>query len=557
MIRKLCPILLILLAAAPCAMAQAPVAIQVNLAAPAGPWNPAWTFVGYDEPNYTYYPNGRKLLGELSALSPTPVYIRTHNLLTTGNGTPALKWGSTNAYTEDANGKPVYDWTILDRIFDTYRDEKVKPLVEIGFMPKALSTHPEPYQHNFPQGSIYTGWSYPPTDYARWGELVFQWVHHLVQRYGAREVETWYFEVWNEPDIGYWHGTPEEYYKLYDYASAAVKRALPTARVGGPHSTGPNAPRAAAFLRGFLEHCVHGKNFATGKIGSPLDYIGFHAKGSPRMVDGHIEMGLKAQLLNVSRGFEIVASFPELKNKPVIIGENDPEGCAACTARTTPHNGYRNSSLYASYTADIVARTMELAKLRGVHVAGSLTWAFEFEDMPWFEGYRTLATHGVDKPILNLFRMLGLMGGERLQVSTGGSVSIDSILASGVRDKPDIGAMATRRGSSAAILVWNYDDDDVDVPPAPIDVTISGVPATARRVLLHHFRVDADHSNSYTAWKDMGSPQSPTPEQIAKLEAAGQLHLLTSPQWLWSQGGSVRVQFSLPREGLSLLALSW
>ena len=97
---------------------------------------PSWSFFGYDEPNYTYAPNGKKLLGELSALSPAPVYVRVHNLLTTGDGSASLKWGSTNVYTEDAAGKPVYSWAILDQIFDTFHDAGIKPLVEIGFMPR-------------------------------------------------------------------------------------------------------------------------------------------------------------------------------------------------------------------------------------------------------------------------------------------------------------------------------------------------------------------------------------------------------------------------------------
>src|SRR5271170_5976902 len=162
--------------------AQHVVTINVDAATPVEAFKPIWRFFGYDEPNYTYSKNGSKLISELSALSPVPVFIRTHNLLTTGDGTPALKWGSTNAYTEDASGHAVYDWTIVDRIFDSYLTAGAKPFVEIGFMPKALSTHPEPYQHNWPQGSLWTGWSYPPKDYAKWGELVYRWVLHCIQR---------------------------------------------------------------------------------------------------------------------------------------------------------------------------------------------------------------------------------------------------------------------------------------------------------------------------------------------------------------------------------------
>src|SRR5438552_3827930 len=141
------------------------VTIRVDANARRGPMTQMWAFFGYDEPNYTYTANGRKLLKELAQLSPVPVFVRAHNLLTTGDGKASLKWGSTNAYTEDPSGRPVYDWTIVDRILDTYVQQKMKPLVEIGFMPEALSTNPQPYQHHWRPGPgsppLYTGWTYP------------------------------------------------------------------------------------------------------------------------------------------------------------------------------------------------------------------------------------------------------------------------------------------------------------------------------------------------------------------------------------------------------------
>src|SRR5471030_1123523 len=146
------------------------VTISVRADQSTGTYRPLWNWFGYDEPNYTYSKHGKQLLKKLAELSPEAPRVRTHNLLTTGDGTPALKWGSTNAYTEDASGAPHYDWTIVDRIFDTLVERKMAPLVEIGFMPKALSTRPEPYQHAFPQGSLWTGWAYPPRDSAKWGE---------------------------------------------------------------------------------------------------------------------------------------------------------------------------------------------------------------------------------------------------------------------------------------------------------------------------------------------------------------------------------------------------
>jgi xylan 1,4-beta-xylosidase len=541
------------------ARAQDRVAITVDAAVKRGPMNPMWAWFGYDEPNYTYMADGKKLLSALQRVSPVPVFVRTHNLLTTGDGTPALKWGSTNAYTEDANGKPIYDWTIVDRIIDTYVERKMKPLVEIGFMPEALSSHPTPYRHFWKPGDnyndIYTGWAYPPKDYDKWRELVYQWVKHSVERYGQKEVESWWWEVWNEPDIGYWKGTPEEFMKLYDYAADGLKRALPTAKIGGPHVTGPNGARTQQILRNFIEHCLRGTNYATGKIGTPLDYVGFHAKGNPTvMPDGHVRMSVANQLCAIANGFQIVASFPELKNTPIIIGESDPEGCAACHVRTNPSNAYRNGTMYSSYTAEQIARTYELADQYGVNLLGSVTWAFEFEGQPWFDGFRDLATNGINKPVFNIFAMLGQMRGDRVAVSSTGGLSVDSIRANSVRGKADVSALATRDGNSVAVLAWNYHDDDLPAPAAEVELTITGL--AAGRVTVTQYRVDRDHGNSYEKWKAMGSPQPASAAQVRELEAASRLEVLGAATTHEVRDGKVVLPLTLPRQAVSLLRLT-
>jgi xylan 1,4-beta-xylosidase len=534
-----------------------PATIHVQFDHPQGALPPAWNFFGYDEPNYTYAPNGKKLLGEIDGLSSKPAYIRVHNLLTTGDGSASLKWGSTNAYTEDTMGNPVYDWKIVDRIFDTFQQAGVKPLVEIGFMPEALSTHPQPYRHNFPNGSIYTGWAYPPKDYQKWAELVFQFTKHLRDRYGDAKVKTWLWETWNEPDIDYWKGTPEEYFKLYDYSADAVLRALPNAKVGGPDSTGPGRPKAAQFLKDFLQHCDTGQNYVTGKNGAPLDFISFHPKGSPTWQGDHVQMGIAAQLNAIDQGFKIVASFPKWRNTPVILGESDPEGCAACSAEKNPQNGYRNGALYASYTAEAFTRTLSLAEREHINLMGVVTWAFEFEDQPYFAGFRELASNGLDKPVLNSFRMLGLLGGDRVEATSSAALETDQIVSTGVRSTPDIRAIATRTEHGVEVLIWNYHDDDLPSASTSIQLTISELPVEIQRALLEHFRIDASHSNAFTAWKELGSPQKPDEEQYKKLEAAAQLQLLTSPKWIQIERGSATLSFELPRQGLSLLKIGW
>ena len=534
-----------------------PITIAVRADHPQGSLPTSWNFFGYDEPNYTYAPNGKKLLGEIGRLSPTPAYIRVHNLFTTGDGSSSWKWGSTNVYTEDASGHPVYDWKIVDHIFDTFHDSGLKPLVELGFTPEALSTHPQPYRHNFPNGSIYTGWAYPPKDYQKFADLVFQFTKHLRERYGDAEVKTWLWEVWNEPDIDYWKGTPEEYFKLYDYSAEAVLRALPGARIGGPDSTGPGRPKAAQFLKDFLQHCDTGTNYATGKTGAPLDFISFHPKGSPTWQTDHVQMGIAAQLNAIEQGFKIVASFPKWQNTPIVLGESDPEGCAACSAEKNPQNGYRNGALYAAYEAEAYSQTLALAEREHINLLGVVTWAFEFEDQPYFAGYRELASGGLDKPVLNTFRMLGLMDHARIEATSSTALSTEQIVRDGVRATPDIRAIATRSDRSLEVLVWNYHDDDLPAAPATVRLNIAGLPETASRALLQHLRIDAQHSNAFTAWKEMGSPQSPSPEQYTRLESAGQLQLLTSPSWIQFEHGKATVEFELPRQGLSLIRISW
>ncbi|MEZ5043200.1 MAG: polysaccharide deacetylase family protein [Saprospiraceae bacterium] len=537
-----------------------PVEIQVDFKQKKGPMDPVYAWFGYDEPNYTYMKDGRKLLSELADLSPVPVFVRAHNLLTTGDGKPALKWGSTNAYTEDAAGNPIYNWSIIDTIFDTYVQRGMKPLVEIGFMPEALSVKPDPYRHNWQPGNqyanIYTGWAHPPKDYQKWAALVYEWVKHSVERYGKEEVETWYWELWNEPNIGYWQGTTEEYIKLYDYTADAVKRALPTATMGGPHTTGPSWDKAAAFLTTFLEHCIKGKNHATGQTGTPLDFIAFHAKGGPKFIENRVQMNMGTQLRDISRGFEIVASFPELKHLPIVIGESDPEGCAACSMDIYPQNSYRNGTMYPSYTAAAFARKIDLADHFGVHFKGAVTWAFEFEDQPWFHGFRDLATNGVDKPVLNVFRMFGMMQGERVAVSGDLAYDFQLIRDSSVRgERPDISALATIDEHTATIMVWNYHDDDIPANPSPISLEIKGLPKG--KLLTHHYRVDGQHSNAYSLWEKMGSPKHPTSRQYSELEKAGKLALLNAPEWITVTQEKTTISLVLPRQGVSLLTFTW
>ena len=556
---------------------QEHVSIRVDTAVRKGPMYPFWAWFGHDEPNYTYTANGRKLLSALQELSPVPVFVRVHNLLTSGDGTHALKWGSTNVYTEDAGGRPVYDWMILDRIVDTYIARKMKPFVQLGFMPEALSSAPAgiPYRHFWkpgdPYNDIYTGWTYAPKDYKKWEELCYQVTKHLVEKHGRAEVESWWFELWNEPDIGYWSGSVgpstgradsraaekaqtrrDEFNKLYDYTVEGIRRALPAARIGGPEVTGG----AQAMLRTFLQHTSGGTNYATGKVGTPLDLMTFHAKGSPTFVENRVRMGVANQLRSIDGHFAVIKEFPMYAKTPIVIGESDPEGCAACGVSHYPQNGYRNGTMFPTYTALQIARTYELADMHQVNLLGAVTWAFLFEDQPYFDGFRDLATNGINKPVLNTFRMLGQMSGERVEATSSAGLAVEEIRDKGVRGAPDISALAARSPRAATVLMWNYHDDDLPAPAAAVTLTIDGLPTG--RAIVTHFRIDETHSNSYSAWLKMGSPQTPTPAQYAELERASELQALRpSRQAAIGRDGRLTETFDLPRKSVSLVKVTW
>jgi xylan 1,4-beta-xylosidase len=480
-------------------------------------------------------------------MGPTPVHVRAHNIFTSGDGSPALKWGSTGIYREDAQGNPLYDFTIADRIVDTWVKLGIKPLMELGFMPEALSSKPDKYPRNpKPTDMIWFGgaFSYPPKDYQKWGDLCHAWTKHCVERYGKAEVATWHWQPWNEPNYGFWVGTTEEFLKLYDFAADGIRRALPEAKIGGPHTSG-GLPDG--FAQKFFDHCLKGTNYATGQIGSPLDFIGFHAKGKPQLVDGRALLGLQAQLREIDHSFAMVGRHPGLKDKPIIIGESDPDGGAALIK---PELAYRNRPQYASYTAASFLRKDDLAARRKVSLSGVVSWSFQFEHAPWFSGQRQLTTRGLDLPVRHTFRMFDRLRGERIAAQSDRQLPIDEIIAKGVRGQPDIGAFASRDGDKIIVLLWHYHDDDVPGPDADISLTIGSVDGKAAKTCRQH-RIDEQHGNPFKAWLAMGSPKAPTPEQIKQLQAATATQ--ADAPALTADKDSTRLNLKLPRQSVVLL----
>ncbi len=525
--------------------------ISVDATVPGALLERVWAFHGYDEINYTTVPEGEALLRALAAAHSAPVHVRNHFLFNSGDGTPRMKWGSTNVYAEDPAGAPVYDWALTDQILDGITGAGALPFVELGFMPQALSTHPTPYQNS---GTLLLngGCFYPPSDYPKWAALVRAWATHVDARYTG-VAESWPWELWNEPDSSYWHGSFDDYTKLYDFTEAALHEAIPGARLGGPAVIAPAGP----FLTQFLDHCATGTNAVTGDIGTRLDLVTFHAKGGVTVNGDHVEMDLGNQLRLHRAGFEAVAAFPQFNQTPIYITEADPDGCAACAANVISGGAYRNSTAYGAHEVAMMKHTIELADELGVDLAGVLTWAFTFPETPYFAGYRGLATHGIDLPVLSAFELLGRLAGARLPLTSSGARELDDILENGVRGRPDIDGMATLDQGAIRVLAWNYHDELMVAAATPVHLAVKLPPTFGPRLRVSHQRVDESHGDAHSLWVAQGMPEPPSSQQLAALQQAMAPASLVPDQTVQpGANGWVTLDFELPRFGVSLLTIT-
>jgi xylan 1,4-beta-xylosidase len=524
-----------------------------------------WNYIGYDEINYTYVPEGQELLAKFMELQEKPYYVRPHHLLCTGNCHGFYKWGSTNAYLEDDAGNPVYDWTIVDRVFDTILTYHCKPFVEIGFMPQDLAD-PERYDMTKDSWTAQqyrtVGWACPPKDYHRWYDLVFNLVRHCLERYGGDEIATWYWELWNEPDIFYWQGSIEEFNKLYDYTAAAVKAACPTARVGGPATTNPIPGRKSAeFLDAFLDHCANGTNYYSGQKGAALDFITFHVKGGGYRADPkHRKQNppsVKQILSNTRTGYEIISKYPAFKNLECILSEIDPDGWAAGGAWDNINLNFRNTEYYPSFVAAAFDKVSKFAKRENWDLK-LLTWAFMFVGERCFEGTRTFSTQGIDKAILNLFRMYARMGTQELMFeSSAAKDPLSYADLNGRGEAPDIAGFATLSGGKGLeVLIYNHHDDWDLSGEYTIELEIANLPFDGEELVLKHYRIDQAHSNAYAEWVRQGRPMYPAPGQRAAIKSREGLELLEPPRTVSLDGSQVKLSFSLPVHGISLLCVA-
>lgn len=565
------------------------VTVTADLNQRLGPLHRIWRSFGYDEMNWTYTPTGKSIFRQIKELGDGPFWIRNHNAFTTGNRLSWDYWASTNCYTEDERHRPTYDFSENDRVYDVYVEAGCKPMIELDFMPHDLSSQKDlgPAE----------SWRYPPRDYDRWMELNARFAEHLISRYGKREVRSWYFSPWNEPDISYFKLDPAidpgreteeqldarcaEYCKLYDYAVAGLLQADEQLCIGGP-----DLANRTDFLERFLRHCHSGTNYVTGKTGSRLDFISLHSKATG--CDGiqgrkFARVGSvpnpdfdRTARRDVLRYYEVIREFPEFRQLPLIGNEWDIDVGTPWGLYDSPDFAYRNGSYFPVYVIRSVKELLDLRSENDINVELITQWTFYFEGKRCFEGTRSIFDPmGVRKALFNGFEMLARLGEERIGVSSDDiedDVARGETAGQGNRAKrpandeeaarpakwntmephKTVDGLASRNDDAFQVLVWHQRADQYASGERDVELVIRGMDGW-EGVSLTHYRIDAEHSNAATVWQRMGRPDYPTAAQLQAMKEREGLEALFEDCAYAVEDGRLELRFSLPVHGVSML----
>jgi xylan 1,4-beta-xylosidase len=422
-------------------------------------------------------------------------YVRFHDILDDDVG----------VYDEDGQGHPIYNFLYVDQIYDGLLCNGVKPFVELSFMPKKMSAKPVLHAFWYKQNVA------PPADYGRWGDLVQALTRHLVERYGAQEVETWYFEVWNEPNIDFWAGDPKQptYWQLYDAAATAIKKVDPKLRVGGP------ATAQAAWATAFLKHCADNH--------VPVDFVSTHVYGNDRAQDvfGTEENIPRNQMVcrAVKKVHEeiLASSTPRL---PLIWSEfnasykNEPE--------------VTDAPFMGPWLADTIRQCDGLVDVMSY-------WSFSdvFDEQgvprtPFYGGFGLIAEDGIPKPAYAVFAVLHKTGDQRLKIES------ESAL------------LTRREDGTLALVVWNYAPPGETGQSRTLTIEFKNVHPKQATIT----RVDAEHGDPHSKYKELGDPASPTQAQIQELRKAAEL---PGPEVI--RLNKETMSLTLPAHGLALVEL--
>src|SRR5437660_1101324 len=395
-------------------------------------------------------------------------YVRFH----------AIFHDEVGVYQEDSEGRATYNFSYLDQIYDGLLANGVRPFVELSFMPRQLAAndilHPFWYKPNV---SL-------PKDWEKWDQLITAFAKHLVERYGIDEVASWYFEVWNEPNIDFWAGEPKQatYWQLYDHTARAIKKVNTRLRVGGP------ATAQAAWVDVFIEHCARNN--------VPLDFVSTHVYGNDRSQDvfGTNENIPRDKMVcrAVNNVHEQISASP-MPNLPLIWSEFNAS--------------YKNEppvtdSIYMGpWLADTIRRCDGL-----VDIMAYWTFSDVFEEQgvvktPFYGGFGLIAAGGIPKPAFNTFKLLHELGDQRIELNS------------------DFALLTRKKDGSLVLALWNYAPPEKEGATKSVTVRFKGV--RAKKALISN--VDPKHGDVHSVYEKMGSPRYPMQAQIRELRKAAEL----------------------------------
>ena len=421
-------------------------------------------------------------------------YIRFH----------AIFHDEVGLYDEDANGKPIYNFSYVDQIYDGLLQNGVRPYVELSFMPKKLAA----------QQALHSFWYHPivspPRNLETWADLITHFAKHLVDRYGIDEVSQWYFEVWNEPNLDFWAGEPKEqtYYALYDTTAEALKAVSPRLRVGGPSTA------QAAWVDRFIAHSVEKH--------APVDFVSTHVYGNDSAKDvlGTDETIPRTQM--VCRAARKVHDQVKASSRPEL-----PIFFSEYNASYKNEPAVTDSVFMGPWLADTIRQCDGLMDMLSY-------WTFSdvFEEQgvvtkPFYGGFGLMAENDLPKPSFNAFKLLHELGVERIAVDSNS-------------------ALVTRRPDGTVVIAaWNLFLPEEGGESKDLTFILKGIRGARRAVIS---RVDQTHGSLAGAYEAMGSPIYPTSAQIKQLRQAAKL---PSPEIKRFARGELTVE--LPPQGLALI----
>ena len=457
-----------LLAYVPPARAQSRTeTVEVNAAAPSHPFSHFWEkMFGSGRAILSLRESYRCDLRETKRITNFE-YVRFH----------AIFHDEVGVYDEDPSGKSLYNFSYVDQIYDGLLENKVRPFVEIGFMPKKLTADPNALHPFWYKQNVAL-----PKDWSKWDQFIEAFARHLIDRYSENEVAQWYFEVWNEPNLDFWAGNPKEstYYDLYDHTAQALKRVSSRFRVGGPSTA------QAAWVDRFLAHCKQ-KNI-------PVDFASSHVYGNDKSEDvfgTHEQISRNVMVCRAVKKVHDQISASPYPHIPLIWTEYNAD------YSNQPH--VTDSAYMGPFLANTIRECDGLTEMMSY-------WTFSdvFEEQgvvktPFYGGFGILAERSIPKAAFNDFALLHQLGETRLDVAS------NSVLVTRSKD------------SSLVIAAWNLFLPEDSGPPKTITLHFNGTAHASRaRVTI----VDNDHGSPLPSFEKLGKPASPTNAQIQQLRRA-------------------------------------